>query len=64
MRAPIILKHGKNGKYLYFGLDTLLGYPQGSKGIRQWPIIPNDDTQNYPIFRLKLVIKKFGHLTK
>ena len=30
---------------------------QGSKGIRQWPIkyIPNDDTQNYPLSRLKLV---------
>ena len=23
--------------------------------------IPNDDTQNYPFFRLKLVVETFGH---
>ena len=23
--------------------------------------IPNDDTQNYPLCRLQLVIEKFGH---
>ena len=25
--------------------------------------IPNDDTLNYPFFRLKLVVETFGHLT-
>ena len=26
--------------------------------------IPNDDAQNYPFCRLKLVVETFGHLTK
>ena len=26
--------------------------------------IPNDDTQNYPFYRLQLVFEKFGTLTK
>ena len=25
--------------------------------------IPNDDTQNYPFFRLQFVVEMFGHLT-
>ena len=27
-------------------------------------IIPNDDTQNYPFYRLQLVFETFGHSTK
>ena len=26
--------------------------------------IPSNDTQNYPVYRLKLVIEMFGHSTK
>ena len=26
--------------------------------------ISNDDTQNYPFFRLQLVVETFGHSTK
>ena len=38
-----------------------------SKGIRQWLInkctlyIPNDDTQNYPLYRLQLVVIRLIH---
>ena len=40
---------------------------QGSKGIRQWLIglctslMSNDDKQNFPFCRLKLVVETFGH---
>ena len=26
--------------------------------------IPNDDTQNYPFYKLQFVVKTFGHSTK
>ena len=36
-------------------------FNQESKGIRQWLMcIPNDDTQNYPFCRLKLVVESIG----
>ena len=38
---------------------------QGTKGIRQWPIIDvhvlNDETQNLPFCRLQLVVETFRH---
>ena len=42
---------------------------QGSKGIRQWPINIStsptiDNTQNYPFYRLQLVVETFGQSTK
>ena len=41
------------------------GIFQGIKGIRQLPIkhTPNDDTKNYLLFRLQLVVEAFGHTT-
>ena len=45
----------------------LLYINQGSKGIKQWPInwftYHHDDIQNYPFFRLQLLVEMFGHLT-
>ena len=40
----------------------LYGFLIGIK--RDWPINPNDDTQNYPFCRLQLVVETFGHSTK
>ena len=39
---------------------------QGSKGIRQWMVdlytsLVNDDKQNCPFSRLKVVVEQFGH---
>ena len=42
---------------------------QGSKGIRQWPIkrylySPNDETQNFPLCRLQLVLEIYAPINQ
>ena len=42
---------------------TITGYRPGSAIVDKLMYILNDETQNYPFFRLQLVFETFGHLT-